>query len=75
MVVIFESVIHFPESRFCAVITFSILLKYVWPKQKDRPQYHISTLFKYITPFLFGTVGASMVFSDIKSGIIGFFSF
>ena len=38
----------------------------------DRPDHYLNVLFSYITPFLFGTVGAAMVFSEIDSSVLGY---
>ena len=51
------------ESKYLSIITFGFVCRLIWGK--ERPDHYINILFRYLTPFLFGTVGASMVFADL----------
>ena len=58
------------ESKYLSVIIYGYMCRQGWGH--DRPDHYLNVLFSYITPFLFGTVGAAMVFADIDTGVLGY---
>lgn len=58
------------ESKYLSIIIFGYMCRQGWGN--ERPDHYLNVLFSYITSFLFGTVGAAMVFADIDTSVLGY---
>ena len=55
---------HFPESKFIFVIFFGFMCYRYWGEEK--PEHELAVFWMFCQPFLFGTVGAAVLFSKIE---------
>eukprot|EP00347_Sterkiella_histriomuscorum_P004939 403358501 len=60
----------FTNSKFIACLSFGYTCFRFWGA--DKPSKELGTIFWYIQPFLFGTVGAALQFSQIQASDVGF---
>eukprot|EP00347_Sterkiella_histriomuscorum_P005826 403355123 len=60
----------FTNSKFIACLSFGYTCFRFWGDLK--PSKELGTVFWYIQPFLFGTVGAALQFSQIKASDVGY---
>jgi len=51
---------HFYESKFVCIIFFGWMCYRVWGE--DKPEHELGILWMFCQPFLFGTVGAAVLF-------------
>ncbi len=59
----------FPESKFIFVIFFGFMCFRQW--KEDKPEHELAVFWMFCQPFLFGTVGAAVLFSNIEASQIG----
>lgn len=59
----------FPESKFIFVIFFGFMCYRQWGE--DKPEHELAIFWMFCQPFLFGTVGAAVLFSKIEASQIG----
>lgn len=59
----------FKNARFIACLSFGYTCFRVWGDKKPAKQ--IADCWFYIQPFLFGTIGAALLFSQIRSKDVG----
>ena len=60
----------FPESKFIFVIFYGYMCFRMWGE--DKPEHELALFWMFCQPFLFGTVGAAVLFSKIKGSEIGY---
>ena len=60
----------FPESKFIFVIFFGFMCYRQWGE--DKPEHELAVFWMFCQPFLFGTVGAAVLFSKLKGSMIGY---
>jgi len=60
----------FPESKFIFVIFFGFMCYRQWGE--DKPEHELAIFWMFCQPFLFGTVGAAVLFSKLKGSMIGY---
>jgi NhaP-type Na+/H+ or K+/H+ antiporter len=58
------------EAKYICALFFGYSSHVVWGT--DKPAKEIAWFWFFIQPFLFGTVGASLLFSQIAAGDIGY---
>lgn len=58
----------FPESKFIFVIFYGYMCFRMWGE--DKPEHELALFWMFCQPFLFGTVGAAILFSKIEPSII-----
>ena len=58
----------FPESKFIFVIFFGYMCYRQWGE--DKPEHELKLFWMFCQPFLFGTVGAAVLFSKIEPSMI-----
>jgi NhaP-type Na+/H+ or K+/H+ antiporter len=66
--VVFSEISGFHEAKYMGVIVFGYLCFRMWGHNK--PEEELATIWQYFMPFLFGTVGAAIKFSNIKGSDI-----
>lgn len=66
---IISEVTHFPESKFIFIIFFGFMCFRAWGE--DKPEHELAIFWMFCQPFLFGTVGAAVLFSNIEPSMIG----
>ena len=54
----------FPESKFIFVIFFGYMCYRQWGE--DKPEHELAVFWMFCQPFLFGTVGAAVIFSKVE---------
>jgi len=54
----------FPESKFIFVIFYGFMCFRQW--KEDKPEHELAIFWMFCQPFLFGTVGAAVLFSKIE---------
>jgi len=52
--------VHWPEAKFVCIIFFGYMCYRVWGE--DKPEHELGILWSFCQPFLFGTVGAAVLF-------------
>jgi NhaP-type Na+/H+ or K+/H+ antiporter len=62
-------IVHFHESKYIGIITYGYTSHSVWGH--DKPEELLGKFWLLIQPFLFGTIGASVMFSSIDPGMLG----
>lgn len=65
----FTHAIGFHESAYIGIITFGYACYQVWGENK--PDAYLANVWVICQPFLFGTIGASVQFSQISGSIVG----
>lgn len=60
---------NFPESKFIFIIFFGYMCYRQWGE--DKPEHELAIFWMFCQPFLFGTVGAAVLFSKIDGSQIG----
>ena len=55
---------NFPESKFIFVIFYGFMCYRYWGEEK--PEHELAVFWMFCQPFLFGTVGAAVLFSKIE---------
>lgn len=60
----------FPESKFIFIIFFGYMCYRQWGEEK--PEHELALFWMFCQPFLFGTVGAAVLFSKIEPSQIGY---
>ena len=58
----------FPESKFIFIIFFGFMCFREWGE--DKPEHELAVFWMFCQPFLFGTVGAAVLFSKIEGSMI-----
>lgn len=58
-----------PDGKFIACITFGYVCSRFWGI--DKPMKEVGWVWFFIQPFLFGTVGASLLVKNIKASDVG----
>lgn len=58
----------FHESRYICVLFFGYMLNVFW--EEDKPDYHLGVLWKFMGPFLFGTIGATIDLKELEYDLI-----
>lgn len=58
-----------PETKFVAIIFFGYMCFRKW--KEDKPEHELAIFWMFCQPFLFGTVGAAVLFDKIDPSIIG----
>ena len=66
---IVAELVHFPESKFIFIIFYGYTCYRVWGE--DKPEHELALFWMFCQPFLFGTVGAAVLFSNIEPSLIG----
>lgn len=66
---VFFDLVEFPESKFIFIIFFGFMCFRVWGE--DKPEHELALFWMFCQPFLFGTVGAAILFSKIDVSQIG----
>jgi len=61
--------IGIPETKFVAIIFFGYMCFRKW--KEDKPEHELAVFWMFCQPFLFGTVGAAVLFSKIAPSMIG----
>lgn len=61
--------VGWPETKFVAVIFFGYCCFKYW--KEDKPEHELAIFWMFCQPFLFGTVGAAVLFSKIEPSMIG----
>ena len=61
--------VGWPETKFVAVIFFGYCCYKYWGENK--PEHEMAVFWMFCQPFLFGTVGAAVLFSKIDPSMIG----
>ena len=62
-------VVGWPETKFVAVIFFGYCCYKHWGENK--PEHELAVFWMFCQPFLFGTVGAAVLFNKIEPSMIG----
>ena len=65
-----SDLVGFPESKFIFIIFYGYLCYRLWGH--DKPERELALFWRFCQPFLFGTVGAAVLFSKIKVSEIGY---
>jgi len=60
---ILSDLVHFPESKFIFVIFYGFMCYRMWGE--DKPEHELAVFWMFCQPFLFGSVGAAVLFSKI----------
>lgn len=63
------SVIHVSQAKYVGIIFFGYGTQRVWGE--NRPTEILAKIWKFYQPFLFGTIGAAILFRDAKASTIG----
>ena len=58
-----------PNTKFVAIIIFGYVSKHVW--KEDYPEQAFATFWSFIKHYLFGTLGASVLFGNLTLGMVG----
>ena len=58
----------FPESKFIFIIFYGFMCFNYW--KEDKPEHELAIFWMFCQPFLFGTVGAAVLFSKIEGSMI-----
>lgn len=58
----------FPESKFIFIIFYGFMCYREWGE--DKPEHELAVFWMFCQPFLFGTVGAAVLFSKIEPSMI-----
>lgn len=61
--------VGWPETKFVAIIFFGYMCFRKW--KEDKPEHELAVFWMFCQPFLFGTVGASVLFTKIEPSMIG----
>ena len=59
---------NFSQSLYLSILFFSYTLNRIWGKNK--PDDYLAFIWKYMAPFLFGTIGAAIDLSDLQGDLI-----
>ena len=62
-------VVGWPETKFVGVIFFGYCCFRHWGE--DKPEHELAVFWMFCQPFLFGTVGAAVLFNKIEPSMIG----
>ena len=62
-------VIGFQESKYIFIIFYGYVCFKVW--EENKPDKELGVFWQFCQPFLFGSIGASIVFNDLGAHIIG----
>ena len=60
---------HLLAGEFLCAIVYGLMLSNIWGKSK--PLHELEYLWGFATPFLFGTIGASLDFKKITPDLVG----
>lgn len=66
---LFCDYVGWPETKFVAVIFFGYMCYRKWGENK--PEHELAVFWMFCQPFLFGTVGAAVLFSNIEPSMVG----
>lgn len=58
----------FVESRYICVLLFGYMLNNFWGNNK--PDYYLSIIWTYMSPFLFGTIGAAINLDQLEFSVV-----
>lgn len=61
---------HFYESKFVCIIFFGYMCFMAWGEE-GKPEHYLGVFWAFCQPFLFGTVGAAVLFSKLDTSILG----
>ena len=62
--------LHFPEAKYVGIIFFGYMCYMQWGE--DKPEHELGVFWMFCQPFLFGTVGAAVLFSKISINLVGY---
>ena len=68
--IIAAEVSHWKNSKYIACLAFGYTCFRVWGDHK--PAKEIASVWFYIQPFLFGTIGAALLFSQLRPSDVGY---
>lgn len=69
LVPVVTEITKFYEAKFVCIIFFGYMCYMGWGE--DKPEHHLAVFWGFCQPFLFGTVGAAVLFSKLDSSILG----
>ena len=59
-----------PEAKFIFIIFYGYMCYRQWGE--DKPEHELGIFWMFCQPFLFGTVGAAVLFSKVEASQIGY---
>lgn len=66
---VFSDLLGWPEVKFVAIIFFGYMCYRKWGD--DKPEHELAVFWMFCQPFLFGSVGAAVLFTNIEPSMIG----
>ena len=66
---IVSEITHFYESKFICIIFFGYMCYRVWGE--DKPEHELAIFWMFCQPFLFGSVGAAVLFEKMQPALLG----
>jgi len=60
---VLSTAVNFPEAKFICIIFFGYMCYQCWGE--DKPEHELGLLWRFCQPFLFGSVGAAVIFAKV----------
>jgi len=70
IIVVAAELTHYTNGKYIACLTLGYTCFRIWGE--DKPSVQISQVWILLQPILFGTIGAALLFSQIRSGDVGY---
>ena len=70
IIVVAAELTHYTNGKYIACLTLGYSCFRIWGE--DKPSVQISQVWILLQPILFGTIGAALLFSQIRSGDVGY---
>lgn len=67
--VVVSEVLSLPEAKYIGIITYGYICFRLWGVA-GKPEHLLARIWVFFTPFLFGTIGAALIFDKISSDVI-----